>query len=140
MKKTKYNLINVKDAPLFVEIEINDKRCAAVVDTGANFVVMDKKFAEENTMCEVDDDGSEMAGVGYSKTFESLSFRCLMALEDVDGNKRGYLLEGTAVDLTDLQSMCAKLIDIPVVAIIGTDWLDYWRANIDVKKKTMTLS
>lgn len=135
----KIKLLNKEDAPLLMRVRIGGVDCIVVIDTGANYTVLDRPFAKKYASCEDNEDGSEMIGVGYSDTFESSNFCCMMEVIDADSNSHSMLLEGVAVDLSELKDACRELTDLPVVGIIGTMWLDYWRAKIDVHKKTMTL-
>jgi hypothetical protein len=135
----KIKLLNKKDAPLLMRVRIGGVDCVVVVDTGANYTVLDRSFAKKYTACEDNEEGSEMIGVGYSDTFDSSDFCCMMEVLDSDGSWNAMLLEGIAVDLNDLKQACKELTDLPVVGIVGTMWLDYWKAKIDVRKKTMTL-
>lgn len=137
--KRKIKLLDKKDAPLLMRVRIDGIDCVLVVDTGANYNVIDRRFAKKHTNCEDNSDGSEMIGVGYSDTFDSASFQCMMDVIDIKGETHNMLLDGIAVDLDDLREACKELTDLPVIGIVGTIWLDYWQAKIDVYAKTLTL-
>ena len=122
-----------------LQISIDGEVCGVIVDTGANFNTCDRAFVEKHTTWEEDKDESEMTSVLHRETVQSATFQCMMQIVDIDGNNHEYLLEGTAMDMSELREICKSLTSLPIVGLISTEWLEFNHANIDVWKKTIKL-
>ena len=134
----KIKLKKVKDAPLLMDFYINGIECIAVVDTGSQISLIDERFAKD---CKLElGDASEVGitGACSSKDLITKSFKQPITVE-TDNGMEEYVVEGITADMSNLRRTFSRIVVGRVVMILGTDFLEKYKAKIHVKQKLMTI-
>lgn len=115
--------LDVRGDRLFIPIEINGRRTEALLDSGAEMTFVDEGFAAEIGLALT---GSEIArGTGGE---EPVRFA-----EGVIIAAAGVRLENRTVAVLDLSDISSRLIGSPLKVVLGREFFDSTRIEIDIK-------
>lgn len=132
-----FKIKDYENAPLMIECKIGGRKCLAIVDTGADVSICDEKFVMENGIPCGKKQTFSVAGVGETANSTSRPFDTTIAFKDYKW--RHYSFKGKCIDLSQLQDAARYITDEPLIAIIGTDWLEQHKAIINIEDKTLTI-
>lgn len=138
-KRIQFKKLKV-NAPI-VKIKIDDGiEGYAVIDTGSEFTVFDKRFVKRNRkVFEVAKNNSEFRTISLDGQSEPITFASASSKITFDNSTKTCLVNGIISDLSAIidhvHEQCGK--EYNIIMLIGYDILSEIRAVIDLDKNTM---
>ena len=131
-------LKQTNDAPLMVDIKIKGQDAIAIVDTGSQVSIIDTTFAHKNGIQLGDESTIGITGAAASNDISSRDFEETITMVTEDGEMM-FVVNGITVDMSQIQKALIKMVLGRAVMILGTDFLEYYKATLDIVQKVMIL-
>uniref|UniRef100_UPI0032171FD8 retropepsin-like aspartic protease n=1 Tax=uncultured Draconibacterium sp. TaxID=1573823 RepID=UPI0032171FD8 len=107
-----------------------------VIDTGASKTVFDKNLAAQYLLSEDESEELHSAGINDETIKTSIGYLNPFVL----GSLKVEHLKVALLDMSHINELYSKAVDIQICGLIGSDFLVNYGAVIDYKRKRLVLS